>query len=94
MPFLAIGLKAVFNHAIDVDEVIPQNYYPCRKFKVPKIQPRNLRLPIETIRAIRDIELDNELQLLARGFFMLSFYLIGMNNSDIYDINAIAGRSY
>jgi integrase len=83
-------LKAVFNHAIDVDEVIPQNYYPFRKFKVPKIQPRNLRLPIETIRAIRDIELDNELQLLARDFFMLSFYLIGMNNSDIYDINAIA----
>ena len=74
-------LKAVFNHAIDVDEVIPQNLYPFRKFKVPKIQPRNLRLPIETIRAIRDAKPANEKEALAQDFFMLSFYLIGMNNS-------------
>jgi integrase len=86
-------LKAVFNHAIDVDEVIPQNLYPFRKFKVPKIQPRNLRLPIETIRAIRDSKPENEKQELAKDFFMLSFYLIGMNNSDIYDIKTIlSGR--
>lgn len=86
-------LKAVFNHAIDVDEVIPQNLYPFRKFKVPKIQPRNLRLPIETIRAIRDAKPANEKEALAQDFFMLSFYLIGMNNSDIYDIKTIvSGR--
>ncbi len=86
-------LKAVFNYAIDIDEVIPQSLYPFRKFKIPKIKPRNLRLPIEVIRAIRDAKTTTERQELAKDFFMLSFYLIGMNNSDIYDLDSIvSGR--
>jgi len=82
-------IKIVFNQAIEVDEIVPQNLYPFRKFKIPKVIARNLRLPIATIRAIRNVEPENELQALAQDFFMLSFYLIGMNNSDIYDITSI-----
>ncbi len=82
-------IKIVFNQAIDVDEIVPQNLYPFRKFKIPKVIARNLRLPIATIRAIRNVEPENELQALAQDFFMLSFYLIGMNNSDIYGISSI-----
>jgi integrase len=84
-------IRAVFNHTIDIEEAIPQSLYPFRKYRIPGMQPRNLRLPIETIRAIRDFETDSEAQALARDFFMLSFYLIGMNNSDIYGLGAILG---
>ena len=84
-------IRTVFNHAIDIEEAIPQNLYPFRKFRIPGIQPRNLRLPIGTVRAIRDMEPDNKPQALARDFFMLSFYLIGMNNPDIYGLETITG---
>ncbi len=80
------NIRALFNRAIDVDELIDQNLYPFRKFEFAKAQPRNLRLPIEAIRLIRDFEAKDQYTSLARDFFMLSFYLIGMNNSDIYEI--------
>ena len=79
-------IKATFNYAIDIDEIVSIELYPFRKFKMPKGIPRNLRLPVATIRAIRDIKLDNWYDAMARDFFMLSFYLIGMNNCDIFDL--------
>lgn len=82
-------IKAIFNRAIDVDEVISPNLYPFRKFKLPKAKPRNLRLPIDTIREIRDMDLEQEREQLARDFFMLSFYLIGANNIDIFNLKRI-----
>ncbi len=83
------NIRAVFNRAIDVDEIIDQNLYPFRKFEFAKKTPRNLRMPIEAIRLIRDFKTDNKHISLAQDFFMLSFYLIGMNNSDIYEIATI-----
>ncbi|MCY1634858.1 site-specific integrase [Marinifilum sp. D737] len=83
------NIRAIFNRAIDFDEVIGQEIYPFRKFEFAESKPRNLRLPIEKIRQIRDFQTDNKYIALARDFFMLSFYLIGMNNSDIYDIVSI-----
>ncbi|RKE04464.1 site-specific integrase [Marinifilum flexuosum] len=83
------NIRAVYNRAIDVDEIIGQEYYPFRKFEFAKDKPRNLRLPIDTIRAIRDFKTQTEYVALARDFFMLSFYLIGMNNSDIFEIKEI-----
>ncbi|WP_372753774.1 phage integrase SAM-like domain-containing protein [Labilibaculum sp.] len=84
------NIRSVFNRAIDFDEIIGQETYPFRKFEFAESKPRNLRLPIEKIRKIRDFETDNKYIALARDFFMLSFYLIGMNNSDIYDIPDIS----
>ncbi|WP_372642509.1 site-specific integrase [Ancylomarina sp.] len=83
------NIRALFNRAIDVDELVGQESYPFRKFEFAKATPRNLRLPIETIREIRDFKTDLEHQALARDFFMLSFYLIGMNNADIYEVTKI-----
>ena len=83
------NIRATFNRAIDLDEIIGQELYPFRKFEFAKAEPRNLRLSIETIKAIRDFKTDIEHYALARDFFMLSFYLIGMNNSDIYHISKI-----
>lgn len=83
------NIRALFNRAIDVDEIIDQGIYPFRKFEFAKSAPRNLRLPIEKIKAVRDYKSDKEHYELARDFFMLSFYLIGMNNSDIYNMESI-----
>lgn len=62
------NIRALFNRAIDVDEIVGQEMYPFRKFEFCRLEPRNLRLPIETIRAIRDIELKKETDRLARDF--------------------------
>jgi len=83
------NIRAIFNRAIDVDELIGQEMYPFRKFEFAKAIPRNLRLSLETIRKIRDFKIDNEAQALARDFFMLSFYLVGINNADIYELYKI-----
>lgn len=83
------NIRAIFNHAIDVTETIPQNIYPFRKFEFVKTVPRNLRLTLEKIKQIRDFETDNPNVKIARDFFMLSFYLIGANTSDIYGLKEI-----
>ena len=61
------NIRAIFNRAIDVDKIIGQEMYPFRKFEFPKAEPRNLRLPIEKIRAIREFQiLSNCLNLTQR----------------------------
>ncbi|MFV0555018.1 MAG: phage integrase SAM-like domain-containing protein [Mangrovibacterium sp.] len=83
------NIRAILNHAINIDEINIK--YPFRKFEFCKTEPRNLRLPADKIKAIRDFKTDVEAVALARDFFMLSFYLIGMNASDIYDIEQVEG---
>lgn len=83
------NIRAVFNHAIFVDETIPIKSYPFRKFEFAKTTPRNLRRSLDEIKGIRDFETDNILEQRAIDFFMLSFYLIGANTSDIYNLKEI-----
>ncbi len=87
------NIRAVFNHAIDVTETISQSLYPFRKFEFAKTKPRNLRLTSDTIKKIRDFQTENVHTQRARDFFMISFYLIGANTSDIYGLKEIkSGR--
>lgn len=83
------NIRAVINRAIDVDEIIGQELYAFRKFDFAKAEPRNLRLPIKKLKEIRDYNTTKKIELLAIDFFMLSFYLIGMNNSDIYSMEGV-----
>ncbi len=83
------NIRAVFNSAIYVDEYISSELYPFRNFEFAKSQARNLRLPIETLLKIRDYETTNKYVELARDIFMLSFYLIGINTSDLYGLKEI-----
>lgn len=85
------NIRALFNRAIDVDEIVGQEVYPFRKFEFCKLEPRNLRLSVETIKAIRDIDLPRETHRAARDFFMLSFYLIGINNVDLFKLEPMEG---
>ena len=68
------------------DLVISHN--PFKKYNIPKPPKTKKRnLPIAPIASIRDLEPKGKRMGLARDIFMLSFYLVGMNTVDLYNIN-------
>ncbi|MDR1273649.1 MAG: site-specific integrase [Odoribacteraceae bacterium] len=76
------NIRAVINSAID-DEIVDK--YPFRKFKIRnKAESDTMPLSIEKLRAIRDFESHRGALLVARDAFMASFYLAGINVSDLY----------
>ena len=72
-------LKFVFNRAIE-DEITDK--FPFRGVSVKKEQTKKRCLSLEQIRAIRDFKLTGK-KAMYRDCFMLSFYLIGINISDL-----------
>ena len=85
-------IRAVFNEAIDFynddelgDPVI--KHYPFRKFEVVKPNPPKKRnIYLENIRKIMNLENGLRRQELARDVFMLSFFLVGMNTVDMFNV--------
>jgi len=82
------NIRTVFNSAID-NEVVYLNIYPFRRFKIKSAPTEKKSISIEQLRAIRDFQTTWEITALARDFFMLSFYLIGTNNGDLYNLKSI-----
>lgn len=72
-------LKFVFNRAIE-DEITDK--FPFRGVSVKKDQTKKRCLSLEQLRAIRDFKLTGK-KAMYRDCFMLSFYLIGINISDL-----------
>ena len=69
------------------------NIYPFRRFKIKSAETEKRSITIDQLKAIRDFETNWEITALARDFFMLSFYLIGTNNADLYNLKTMnAGR--
>jgi integrase len=79
------NIRAVFNSAI-IHGVIPRNVYPFQEFKIKQAETAKRALSIEQIRFIRDFKTKYAITALARDMFMLSFYLIGMNNTDLFEL--------
>ena len=85
-------IRAVFNEAIDFynddelgDPVI--KHYPFRKFEMVKPNPPKKRnIYLENIRKIMNLENGLRCQELARDVFMLSFFLVGMNTVDMFNV--------
>ena len=75
-------LKSVFNWARR--KKLTTNY-PFERAAFKKDRTRKRNLSVEQLRAIRDIKLDAH-DSIYRDFFLLGFYLIGMNLSDILDL--------
>lgn len=67
---------------------------PFARFKKPTYSGGEKRaLTIEQLKAIRDVSLHKETLQMARDVFMLSFYLVGINSVDIYNLRTMkAGR--
>lgn len=72
-------LKFVFNRAIE-DELTDK--FPFRGVSFKKEQTKKRCLSLEQLRAIRDFKLTGK-KAMYRDCFMLSFYLIGINISDL-----------
>lgn len=75
-------LKAVFNWARR--NKLTTNF-PFERAVFKKDRTRKRNLSVEQLRKVRDIGLDAH-DVVYRDFFMLGFYLIGMNLSDILDL--------
>lgn len=71
------NIRAVFNYALD--EELTTNY-PFRKFKIRREETPHLNLDFKEMKRI--IAYSGRFEVF-RDFFMLSFYLIGMNLKDI-----------
>jgi hypothetical protein len=62
-------------------------HYPFRKFKMPKIKVAKKRnLKADQIKLIRDAKDIDRRTNLARDVFMLSFYLVGINSVDLFNL--------
>lgn len=73
------NIRAVFNFAID-NEVT--SAYPFRKFKLRYEETRKRSMSVESLRKIMKAEIDPNLEKY-RDFFVLSFFLIGINVVDL-----------
>ena len=80
------NMRAVFNWAIDNDET---KNYPFRKFTIKTERQKFLYLSIEEMREYRDIEVEDFMEKY-RDMFLLGFYLIGINLSDLLELPANA----
>ena len=72
-------MKFVFNRAIEGELT---DKFPFRGVSVKKEQTKKRCLSLEQLRAIRDFKLTGK-KAMYRDCFMLSFYLIGINISDL-----------
>lgn len=85
-------IRTVFNEAInryndDEAGVMLITHYPFRKYKLsPANAPVKKNLQIEVIQKIIDLPDGGARQDLGRDVFLLSFFLVGMNTVDIYNI--------
>lgn len=88
-------LRAIFNKAIR-EELIPENCYPFRKFKIKNEQTINRSLTIAEIVNIANLDLPPYSKIWHhRNLFMLSYCLIGTNFADLLTLkpeNLVDGR--
>jgi integrase len=77
------NIRAIFNRAIN-EGMISADFYPFRKFKIPKQAPKKRSLAYTQISKIYKAELTNSYEIQGRDTFMLIFFLIGINIKDLF----------
>ncbi|MNF73283.1 site-specific tyrosine recombinase XerC [compost metagenome] len=80
-------LRAVFNKAIK-REIIPVSMYPFGKFKVSKIKESGKKeyLSEEELELLKNVELFDRNDIIARDMFLLSYYGRGINFIDLMQL--------
>lgn len=76
------NIRAVFNWAID-NEITDR--YPFRRFKIKTERVKIRNITVEQLITIRDYPLDDWREIY-RDFFMLTFYLCGINPIDLLNL--------
>ena len=74
------NIRAVFNYCIDEGYT---TLYPFRKFLIKREETRKRCLTVEQLRLLRDYPCESY-QERYRDMFMLMFYMIGINASDLF----------
>lgn len=84
------NMRAVFNDAIDNERTTA---YPFRRFKIKTAQTAKRSLSVEELRALMSAPLPGSAEEVAVDYFMLIFYLIGINAIDLCHLREVrAGR--
>ena len=78
------NIRAIFNRAI-TNRLISADIYPFRDFKIPSKKTQKRSLGTTNIKTIYRAELSGK-QAQARDIFMLSFFLLGINMKDLYNL--------
>jgi integrase/recombinase XerD len=79
-------IRAIFNKAIKA-EIVEEKYYPFKKFKIKTTKTISRALTIDEMQKIARLQLEPGTQVaIARDYFLLSFFLIGTNFSDIFKL--------
>lgn len=81
------NVRAVFNAAINAD-VIGQEVYPFRKFRIKQEKTAKRALTAEELRTLRDYPCEPFMEQY-RDMFMLIFYLCGINAVDLFGLTEI-----
>ncbi|HBZ35292.1 MAG TPA: hypothetical protein DEO33_02540 [Rikenellaceae bacterium] len=87
------NIRSVFNKAID-NGVILADMYPFRKFKFSGVKTSKRTLSVSQLKTMLQAKLDPK-EKVAVDMFFLSFYLIGMNSKDLFNLkkgNIMSGR--
>jgi hypothetical protein len=79
------NMRTIFNNAINRD-LVGQDIYPYRKYKIKKESTKNRDLKINELAKLSSFQFESRSVERARDLFMLSFYLLGVNMKDL--INA------
>lgn len=80
-------LKAILNSAVD-NEVAEYKVFPFRKYKMPAKEIRDIcisRAELQKLKAAEFAGVSARRLTVARDLFMLSFYLGGINLTDLWD---------
>ena len=78
------NLRAVYNEAIK-EEIITQEGYPFRQFRIKTQQTAKRSLSIEELRLLRDYPCEEHIKKYVDVFF-ISFYLCGINMVDLLQL--------
>jgi integrase len=77
------NIRAIFNRAI-TDKLIDREIYPFDSFKIKSEEKENENLTAEQIRALSVYDFKTKSLRMARDFWMLSFFLCGINPIDLF----------
>ena len=79
-------IRAIYNKAIKA-EVVEQKYYPFSKYKIKTTKTISRALTVKEMKTIVKLKLQQGTPMWhSRNYFLLSFYLIGTNFTDLFKL--------
>lgn len=91
------NMRAIFNAAVreyndEDNDIIRITKNPFKRFSLPKVEtPEKRALTLDQLKALISYETNKETVQFAKDVFLLSFYLVGMNSVDLYQVQKISG---